>query len=256
MASTRITSSAIYIEFLPQSLVPAEHVEIMAMEAAIDGGDFKLWVNGETTATIAYNVTIGTLITNINTALDALPNLSASDIVAAATVQTAITFTASGIGNGYVRIKVRDDSLTKTVPNSNENLTFSITTQGSDWIRVSDEASALDWEASTDTVDVTAISEYHRTHRGVAENVSGTISLYKPVVDNQVIEISLAMVAGNTGVLRYFPEGKIVGKEVMSMDIIIETFSEDFPDHEKVEQEVSFMRLGEWIDWPRSIWRG
>ncbi len=256
MASTRITSSAIYIEFLPQSLLPATHIETWAFDAAVDGGTFKIWFNGETTAAITMSATPATLITSVNAALDALDNTSAGDLVLSGTDITAMILTATGIANGYVVTKIRENLLTQGTPNSNEKLILTVTTQGSDWIRVSDEASALDWEASTDTVDVTAISEYHRTHRGVAENVSGTISLYKPVVDNQAIEISLAMVAGNTGVLRYFPEGKIVGKEVMSMDIIIETFSEDFPDHEKVEQEVSFMRLGEWIDWPRSIWRG
>jgi hypothetical protein len=131
----RITSEKIYIEFLPASLAPATHIQQLFFDAAVDGGTFKLWVNGETTAAITMTGTAATDIASINSALDALPNLSAGDIVASGTVITDITLTATGYGNGFLLIEVVENLLTQTVPNSNETLITQVTTQGSDWLR-------------------------------------------------------------------------------------------------------------------------
>ncbi len=257
--TNRITSKDIYIEFLPCSLAPATHIETWAFDSAVDGGTMKVWYNGEDTAAITITGTPATDIIAVNAALDALPNTTAGDLVLSGTDITDMTLTATGVGNGFVRIIQDPDNettLTQGTPNSNLKLVITVTTQGSDWIRVSGDASSFDWEGSVDVVDVTAISEYEATEIPVKEMVSGSLSLYKVQADSSVVQVQLAMFQGNWGVLRVFPEGKVVGKEVIGLRFLVESFSEDYPDHEKVEQEVSGMRQGAWINVPSSIWRG
>jgi len=254
-SALRLTSEGIYVEFLPRSLVEATHIETFAFDSAVDGGTFKIWYNGEITADITFSDTEATLVTNVNAALDALDNTTAGDLVFSGTDIIDMTLTATGLGNAYVAILIRDEALTQTTPNSNLKLVRTVTTQGAAWVRVSEEFSAFDFDASVDTVDVTTISEYFRTMKAVAEGLSGTASFYKNKIDTSVIQTQLAMASGNTGWLRIFPEGKVVGNEVISFEILVTNFGEDYPDHEKVEQECGFERLGEWIDYPSTVWR-
>lgn len=254
--TSRITSKDVYIEFLPLSLTVETHIQHLYFDAAVNGGTFKLWVNGETTAAITMTGTALTDVASINTALDALPNLAAGDIVASGAAITDITLTATGKGDYFFVILIKEEALTQTVPNSNEKVVTEVTTQGSDWVRLSADASAVDWSNEVETVDVTAISEYDRVEIPVAEAVSGTLSLYKVKADATVIQSQLACKSSNWGWLKIYPEGKIIGKEVISFRALIDGFSEDYPDHEKVEQEISFMRQGAWINEPSSIYRG
>lgn len=250
--TNRITSENIYIEFLPCSTVEATHVQHLYFDSAVDGGTFALWVNGEVTDDITMTGTYGTDEAAIQAALDALPNLATDEITVSGTVITDITLTASD--NKFYRIYIADDSLTQSTPNSNPKLQTAVTTQGAVWTKISTDISAVDWEATAETVDVTSISEYERTEIPVASSVSGTISNYKTQAGTS--DIPLMFFEGSWGVIRIFPEGKIVGKDVISFRALIESFSEDYPDHEKIEQEVSFMRQGAWINRPSSIWRG
>jgi hypothetical protein len=254
----RMTSENIYVEYLPFQCSEEDHVQHLYFDSAVTGGTFKLWVNGEITAAITFSATIATLLTNINSALDALPNLAAGDIVASGAAITDVTLTATTpeAQNKYFLIEIRDEALTQTVPNSNPKLQTEVTTQGSGWVRLSEDLSAVDWELSVETVDVTPISAYNRTEVPVADSVSGTLSLYKNKVAADLVPTTLYFTPeGAWGSLRIYPEGKIVGKEVIELRALIESFSETYPDHEKVEQEVSFMRQGAWISRPSTIYR-
>lgn len=251
----RITSENIYIEFLPCSTVEATHVQKLYFDSAVDGGTFKLWVNGEETAAITFSDTEATLVTNVDAALDALPNLEAAEIALTGSDIADMTLTASA--NGFYRIYIvegAETTLTQTTPNSNPKLQTEVTTQGAVWTQISRDISSVDWEVTAETVDVTAISEYERTEIPVAESVSGTISTYR--TSEGTSEVPLMLFAGGWGVIRIFPEGKVLGKGVITFRALIETQSDDAPDHEKMEQEFSFMRQGKWINRPSSIWRG
>jgi len=91
--TTRLTSKDLFLQFLPHG-VEAIHEQHLYFQADIAGGTFKLRVNGELTAAITMTGTAATDITAINSALDALPNLTAGDIVATGTVITDLTLTA------------------------------------------------------------------------------------------------------------------------------------------------------------------
>lgn len=247
----RITSEEIRIEFFPRSdvAVPETHVQHLYLDDAVDGGTFKLWVNGEVTASITWNGTIATFLASINTALDNLPNLAAGEIVATGASDADITLTASG--DGYYRIFVFEDAFTQTVPNTNEKIQTEVTTQGTEQIVLSAQASAFNYEAQAETVDMTAISEFDRIEVAVAMAVNFEISLYKA---QETWEH--AIYSGTYGTFRVFPRGKIVGREYFQFRGLIETVGEDYPDHEKVERSISGMRQGDWHVPPASIWRG
>lgn len=247
----RITSEEIRIEFFPRSdLATGEnHIQHLYFDGAVDGGTFKLWVNGEVTASISWNATIATLLTNINTALDNLPNVATGAIVATGASDADITLTAAA--DGYYRIYVFENLLTQTVPNTNEKLQTEVTQQGTEQIVISAQASAFNFEAQSETVDMTAISEFDRLEVAVAMAVNFEISLYKA---DETWEH--AIYAGTYGTFRVFPRGKIVGREYFQFRGLIETVGEDYPDHEKVERTVSGMRQGAWHVPPSTIWRG
>lgn len=248
--TNRITSENIFIEFLPCSTVEATHVQKLYFDSAVDGGTFTLWVNGEVTAPITMTGTPATDVGAIQSALDALDGLATDEFTVSGTAITEITLTASE--NKFYVIEVKDNDLTQTTPNSNPKVQTEVTTQGAVWTKISTDISAVDWSGSAEMVDVTAISEYARTEIPVASTMSGTISVFKTQIGTS--NLALMMYEGAWGVIRIFPEGKVAGKEIISCRVVIEEFSEDYPDHEKVEIEISFMRQGAWIDRPQTIY--
>jgi hypothetical protein len=256
-STRRITTENIYVEYLPNNTAEATHVQHLYFDSDVDGGTFKLWVNGETTAAITMTGTAATDVAAIQSALDALPNLEDDDIVVSGSDIADITLTATGLGNAFVKIQLVtgfQDTLTQTSPNSNPKVQTEVTTQGSAWFQLSSDMSAMDWEESSSTVDVTAINEIARTEIPVDESVSGSFSAYKTRQGTSLFKLLIR--ARSWGILRIFPEGKIVGKEVISCQILIDSANENYQDKEKVEQEMSFQRQGEWINPPYSVWRG
>lgn len=247
----RITSENIRIEFFPRSdlALPETHIQHLYFDSAVNGGTFKLWVNGEVTAAITMTGTAATDVAAINSALDALPNLNAGDIVASGAAITDITLTAAA--DGYYRIYVFADNLTKAVANTNPNVQTEVTTQGTEQIVLSAQASSFNYEGQAETVDMTAISEFDRIEVAVALAVNFELNLYKADENWEH-----AVYPATYGTFRVFPEGKIVGKEYFQFRGLIETVSEDYPDHEKVERTISGMRQGAWHVPPNTVWRG
>lgn len=247
--TARITSKDLVIQFLPCG-VAATHVQKLYFQADLTGGTFKLRVNGELTAAITFDATEATLITNVDAALDALPNLSAAEIALTGTDIEDMTLTASG--NGWYTIDIVDIGSLTGNSGADPNLTTEVTTQGSELYTLSTNISAFNWEQTVETVDVTAISEYERTEIPVAEAVAFDMSIYKATD----ITWKHAVHAGVSGTLYVYPQGKIVGKDYLAFTALFENYSEDYPDHEKVEISASGMRQGAWVTPPHSVYRG
>jgi len=259
--TSRITSEKLLLQWQPGSLVNATHIQDLIFDSAVDGGTFKLWVNGEITAAITMSATPATLITNINAALDALANLTAGDIVASGTVITQITLTATGAGAllTFFRILIiegAETTLTQTVTNDNIKLQTQVTTQGSALVTLSSQAQSFEWTLTAETVDVTPLSQRDRIDLPVAEALECTVSLYKQEALAAGEEWVYSIYDGANGVMIVYPEGKIVGKEVFSFIMLVSTDGEKFPDHEVVDVEISGKRQGDFIILPTSIYRG
>ena len=246
--TTRLTSKDLLIQYLPCGAANA-HVQQLYFQADVAGGTFNLRVNGELTGAITWTGTEATDVASINTALDALPNLTAGDIVCTGADQTNLTLTA--IANVFYNILIENiDNLTgNTGPDP--NLTTGITTQGSTLVTISDDISSFGFEASVETTDVTGISEFERTQIAVAEVVSFDISVFKAGQS-----WGQAVKQGNWGTFYVYPEGKVIGNEVFAFNGLIESAGETYPDHEKIERELSGMRNGPWVLEPGSVYRG
>lgn len=99
-----------------------DEVQTLTIGGTPTGGTFKLAFDGFTTAAITWSSTNATLLSNITTAIQALPNVGASGWTAAAGTLTAgigtITLTAGGnlTKKALNTITIADNSLTGTAP--------------------------------------------------------------------------------------------------------------------------------------------
>ena len=109
-------------------------VQTLTIGGTPTGGTFKIAWNGFTTAAITWSATNATLLSNINTALDALPNLGNGDLVATAGTVTAgigtilLTFSANEAKRAQNTATIANNSLTGTSP----TLAIAETTPGVD----------------------------------------------------------------------------------------------------------------------------
>jgi hypothetical protein len=84
------------------------------------GGTFQLEFDGQTTGDIAWSSTNATLVSNVDTALEALSNIGAGNVAVAVGVMTAgigtltITFGGTLAATNVATITVADNSLTPT----------------------------------------------------------------------------------------------------------------------------------------------
>jgi hypothetical protein len=247
-ANGRYTPEAIVVEYLPCGTEQV-HIQVLSFHADVTAGDFTLTVNGETTEAITYSATTATLLTSINSALDALDSLEAAAIVATGTDNAEITLTAAD--EFWYYIDVDGSGLTGNTT-SDPNVTTYVEQQGAVTIRMSTHISSFDFSINTETVDVTAISEYERTEIPTAENVDFSFSAFAAEADYERI---LKHPNGAQGVWTVYPKGKISGKEWFKFRGITTEVSVSYPDKEVVELEASGMRQGAWIVRPNSVYK-
>lgn len=231
----RFTSKDVLIQFLPCGTVQA-HIQHLRFHADVTAGTFKLRVNGNLTAAITYSDTIATLLTNINAALDALPNLAPGDIVATGAAVSDVILT--GAASGFYEILVEADTLTGNTTDE-PNVTTDVSQQGAELFTLSAQISSFSFEVTVDTVEVTAISEYEATEIPVKESMTFDISLYDAVED-----WLYAVRAGYRGIFYVYPQGKLPGNRYFAFWGLIDSVSADFPDHDVVEKEISGVRQG------------
>jgi len=97
-------------------------VQTLTFGGTPTGGTFKLTFEGFTTAAITWNSTNATLVSNIDTALEALPNIGTGGVTTAVGTMTAgigtITVTFAGnLGTKAVgTMSVANNSMTGTAP--------------------------------------------------------------------------------------------------------------------------------------------
>jgi hypothetical protein len=110
-------------------------VQTLTIGGTPTGGTYKLALDGVQTAAVTWSATNGTLLSNLNTALDGLSNGGASAIVATAGTLTAgigtvlLTFSGSPLSKKAVNtMTVANNSLTGSAP----TLAIAETTPGVD----------------------------------------------------------------------------------------------------------------------------
>lgn len=235
----RITSEEVLIQYLPCG-EEADHIQHLRFNSAVSGGTFKLWVNGEETAAITFNATIATLLTNINSALDALPNLGAGDITATGTLITDVTLTADA-DLGWFSIKVTDDSLTGNT-STDPNVTTDVEVQGSKLYTISGELSSFNYEVSADLVAMTGMSDKFERQKAVLSKMTFAMNVYKSNAD-----WVFSIFEGAQGILYVYDQGKVPGRKHFAFWALFDKTSYDYPDHDKVEGEMSGVRNGDMV---------
>ena len=247
--SPRITTNELLVQYLPCGR-EALHIQQLLFNSNVDGGTFKLRVNGELTTAITVTSTIATDIAAINAALDALPNLAAGEIEATGTALTDVTLTASAGNERWYTILIEDLLLTGNTT-VDPDLQTVITTQGSTLYTLSGEMSDLDWEESIEDTDVTPINQFERIKLAVASVASFNLMLFRTVA----ADFAQTLFEGAEGWLYVFPRGKIAGRDYFIMPVIVDSYKEKFPDHEKVDVTVAGTRQGRFEVPPNSIYR-
>ena len=161
-----------------------------------------------------------------------------------------MTLTGAAIGNWRIAIDADAQLLTgnSTV---NDDITTLVTTIGGAWIPLSADMSEFNYEETSETTDVTGLSEIEQEVLVVKSNASFSLSLYEA---NQ--SWSPIIYSGIEGRMRVFNEGKVVDKKYLEMECLLESVSGSTPDHDVLEKEVSGMRQGAWIAPPDSYWKG
>lgn len=245
----RFTSKDIVIQYLPCG-VEQTHIQYLRFHVDVAGGTFKLRVNGELTAAITFSDTEATLVTSIQTALDALSNLANSDIVVATTGSD--TFTLTGAAAFFYHITVENDALTGNAT-ADPNVTTEVTQQGAKWVTISAQVKTFSYEQTTDTTEVTSISEYEVTEIPTKESMTFDISIYSAE------ESWLwSFVSGARGLFAVYPTGKVNNGSNRYFEFwgLITKLSEDFPDHDVVEKSVSGVRQGAMVIPLNSLYQG
>ena len=248
IVSNRLTSENLVIEWTPLSLTPATHIQHLLFHADIASGTFSLWVNGVSTGDITITGTPATDIASINTALDAVTPAPA-DLVASGTVLTDITITAAAEGFWIIAL----EDITQLVGNTSTdpNLQTTITTQGSEVFVLSGEMSAFSYEESANSQDGTAMSGYDMVEYPTGRDVSWDASVFRKPGD---LDWERSLVSGYWGVISVYPEGKIAGKDWLSMQVFIDSVSEPYASQTLVEKDISGKRQGAYIVPPRTIY--
>lgn len=231
----RYTSKDVLIQFLPCGEVQ-EHIQHLRFHADVTAGTFKLRVNGHLTAAITYSATEATLITSVNAALDALPNLDAAELVLSGASTADMTLTSTP--DAFYEILVEDDLLTGNAT-ADPNVTTDVTQQGAALLTLSAQISSFSFEETTETVEVTSISEYEATEIPVKSTMTFDMSLFDADED-----WTYAVRAGYRGILTVYPKGKTPGNRYFSFWALFDSVSTDYPDHEVVEKEISGQRQG------------
>lgn len=249
-AEARITSKNLRVDWLPCGEA-GNHVQNLYFEGGATAGTFKLMINGFLTANITYTDTGATLLTNINSAIDAvLP--SAGLVVATGDNLEVVLTAASDYLNTFLVIEVRDIALTgtglSTVP-----ITTEVVTQGSSLLTLTRDVASFSYEETVETTDTTPIGQFDASMQTTKRMMSFEMTLYVPGGGGG---FGAAVRAGVVGIMYVYPEGKIPDKPFFAFKAILTGGNFDFPDHEKVERQLNGERDGEMIYPFDSIYTG
>lgn len=242
----RKTSENIVVEWLPCG-VEQTHDEDFQFNANVTGGTFKLRVNGELTAAITFSTTPATLVSNMQSAIDALPNVSGGDLVVSGAAVTAINIVSSA--NVYWHFLVEADALTGNTTDD-PNVVQVLNQQGATTVVISTEITKFNYDESIQTVDMRAINEVEAKNKPVGSEMSFSMMIFDAVQD-----WFLSMHEGQNGLITVYEHGKVVGRPYYAFNALISGFSKDYPDHEKLQVDISGERVGAMVVPFESIYR-
>ena len=222
----------------------------LALEGTIPTGTFNLSVDG----VLSANITIASTLSNatITTALNGITGVPSSE------------FTVNGnVANGF-RIRGSTARRWNIGISFNNTNTFSITgvytdrgliptditpgdvyvnvvQQGSKLIRLTADLMSMKFGQKVKTTETAGIGELEDFPSVVGSSGTFSLTMYGTVVGDWLIPMSSE---GLSGVIYWYPQGKIVGNTYSSFRALLDGFDEDLPFHEKIEVSISGTRQG------------
>ena len=221
-------------------------------------GVFKLKVNGSSTSdiTISNSLAGSTIATKIN-ALSGISNVAVSG-----NISKGYTITGRGTANFLIEI-IYSGSLSVTgnyISNGISSSTLDDTDyksiviqQGSQLIRLSADIMSMKFGTKVKTTETAGLSEIEDYPEVVGSSGTFSLSMYGTVVGNWLIPMSTE---GLSGIIYWYPTGKIIGETYAAMRVLLDGFDEDLPFHEKVEIDISGVKQGAWIAPKGTLYKG
>jgi hypothetical protein len=251
----RITSKDVRLYFTPYATAAQSLVFDLYIDPTVTSGNFYLRINGVQSSAISLSAFDGAADDDaraalIDTALTgiAIPLVGNSGLYT--TLTDDITVVDHATKTGYYTVTMAGALADKCVVARIDPVSASydtadyrleVTTHGSERIRFDAEAMSVDFQQTTETTDATALSEFHDIVLAIRQNMSGSIGLYHA-------QQSFRFIFGSDvleGRMELYGSGEGAGKEGLVVDALWEDYSETYPDHEKVEISVSWVRQGE-----------
>ena len=232
----RLTSNNATIDFLPCKIEQL-HKEVLDFRSA-SGGTFRLRVNGEETADITF-AAIATLITNINSALDALAGLTSGELVASGTSTRAVTVTSSG--NEWYRVELLNvASLTGGAGAYGYSEQVGATT-----LRIQDVVMKMDISIDVKDTEAAAIDEFEDFPQPISSGMNFNLSMY--FESESPVNLPLAL-EGLTGRFTIYNDGDAPGKTHFTFDAMVNSINVDYPFRDKIEIKIGGKRQGIFVD--------
>lgn len=230
VTSNRLVSSSMVIHWLPNCVEATHDVDLTVGGAT--GGNYRLSINGAPTALIAYNA----LASAVESAINAVAGTGAFTVTG-----TSPNYNVTAAAVGYWEIEVYQDATTGGSAGNNVKVT--VVTQGSTTYTISDEANAFSYEVSTETTDVTPLSQLEEQVLTTKETMTGSFTIFYSTEAN-VRRWRRSLRAGSNGTFTVYPQGVGSGLPMHRFKAMIESTSFDAPERDKVTLEVSFRRQG------------
>jgi hypothetical protein len=251
----RKTSKDLRVYFTPYGSAAATTVVELYLDPLVTTGNVYLRINGALTSAISMSAVDGAadddaIATIIQTAIAGTKVPVIGDSGLHTIVATTDVTVADSDVDGYMTITFSGSLAEKLVrvsvaPTSAEYQTadyrVEYTTEGTQRIRLDGEAMKLDFQQTTETTDATPISDFHDMTLAIRQNMTGSLGIYHAAQSYRFMfgEDNLE------GRMEIFPYGEGSGKEEIIIDARLSDYSESYPDHDKIECELSYERLGE-----------
>jgi hypothetical protein len=240
----------VLVEYTPYGVAQG-HIHKVYFNSGLTGGTFRIRVNGRWTNNITFNTVVATLVTNMQTAIDAIGTdiLAVGELTVSGTVVTEITI-SSGTKQRLYDIEVENVAL---LPNTIATpFTHVATQRGAKTIVLSNYMTSFNFTIDEETVDVTALADkwmksIHTVSKGsFSLSAMGTIN---PELD-QIFQL------GRTyGKYSIYTPDKVTGATFMEFYGMNTSFEKQFPQNDKVTIDVSGDMYGNFITPPATLYK-
>lgn len=235
--SSAINSATAHIEWTPCGTVGDNTRVVLefvpATSSTVIAGTFRVLINGVYTGSITYSSTPATLVTSLNTALDA--TFGAGEFVASVdTVDTTkVAIEASNTGFYNFFLVGSNDTI-------NANAYVRYTHIGTETFVITNDLMSFSYEEQADLDDITPLSQLETEEVVVGKSMTFELTAFV----REAQAFLPALHNGAEGKLGIWFTGKQAGSRFTEFNAILNSVSIDGPNKAKLEMSLSGVRKG------------